>query len=79
MVLGASWGGPGRRGRLMSVREVRFPFSRFAWLKEVICVLHGHEEHCVPASATEDYVGTYCLRCGAHWNHAVQVSRQTDP
>ena len=39
-------------------------------LLEPVCWVMGHDAHTVPASVTEDYIGVYCLRCGAHWNYA---------
>ncbi|ETX13343.1 hypothetical protein OCH239_10900 [Roseivivax halodurans JCM 10272] len=54
----------------MGTRVARLSFGRFDWLKEPWCWIRRHHEVCMPCAPSETYVGTYCLRCGAHWNHA---------
>lgn len=54
-------------------REGRIPLRWYFPLLEPYCLLVGHDVHTVPAMPTEDFVGIYCLRCGACWNLADEV------
>ena len=52
------------------MRIERINLTWWRWLLEPFCWFAGHDSHTFPGAPTTDYVGVYCIRCGAHWNYA---------